>query len=97
MLRYNLVRKSSHTHSMTVRWKTFPAQEGQESCVLTGKQKRYHSSNLFRSSDLGVMSPARFLCAMLLYFELHENHTRTDSAYPFFVYQAVKSVGDINK
>ena len=25
-----------------------------------------YSSNLFRSSDLGVMSPARFHCAMLL-------------------------------
>ena len=37
------------------------------SLIPKDERKREYSSNSFRSSDLGVMGPARYLCAMLLW------------------------------
>ena len=51
--------------SMRRRWAISSAAE--RHLLVSQKEKlHYDSSNLFRSSDLGVMSPARFHCAMLL-------------------------------
>ena len=36
-------------------------------CLVTKKKFKKYSDNWFRSSDPGVMSPVRFLCAMSLF------------------------------